>query len=262
MVGYILKRSLEVLFKKPILLWGISLLYGLIVSIINLLGGTVMLITIPITLTLSAGMSALYLAGYTGGEVSSKRLFDGFASGNLKHVMGGMCWHKLWSVIWAFVPIAGIVKAYSYRFTPYILLTRPETGALDALKKSMEETKGVKLSMFLTDLLIWAAAIAAIVVLGLLALIPYIGILFLIIEILFVIAVIMFLPVIMGIISAAFYEETRKGSLKQISQFASSFTADAGTDDAPNRDWECSGCGTINAAHTKYCRACGKRHDA
>lgn len=258
MIGYILKKSLAVLAKKPIMLWGVSLLYGIIVMIINVLGINVPIITVPITLTLSAGMSALYLSGYTGGEVNSNRLFDGFTNGRARRVIGGMCWYKLWSVIWAFVPIAGIVKAYSYRFTPYILLTREDISATDALKVSMVETRGVKLTMFLTDLLIGVLAVLAGIILMLFARIPYIGVLFALILLLYIIAVIIFLPLLKGIISAAFYQETKNGTLRTISQFTTNFNPVTTT--GASSDWTCPSCGTENAAGTNFCRACGTAH--
>lgn len=263
MVTYILKKSLNVLARKPIMLWGVSLLFSVITAIVSVMGSSVPIITVPVILALSAGMSALYLSGYNGGEVNSKRLFDGFTEGRAPRVIGGMCWYKLWSIIWAFVPVVGIVKSYSYAFTPYILLTRPDVSATDALKASMDETKGVKLTMFLTDLLVSVSVILAAVILALLAFIPFIGVLFSLVLALYIIAIIMFLPLLNGIIHAAFYEETRNGSLRTINQFTKNFkTTVTINPDAPKTDWFCTACGTSNVAGTSYCRACGTKHEA
>ena len=275
MVGYILKKSLSVLAKKPIMLWGISLLYVVIALLISTAGSALPLVAVPVTLTLGAGMSALFLDGYNGKPISSKQLFAGFSKDNFWRVTGGMCWYFLWLTLWSFVPVVGIIKAYSYRFTPYILITRPEIDATDALKVSMIETKGYKLMMFLTDLLIAAAITVAIVVLALLSAIPFAGILFGIILILFVIALIMFLPLFTGLVEAAFYQETKNGTFTAAAYKPASYNPEAITptlvapvsneeDTAitPNEgDWYCTECGTLNAAGTFYCRACGKKNE-
>ena len=274
MVGYILKKSLSVLSKKPITLWGISLLYAFIALLVSTTGSALPLIAIPITLTLSAGMSALFLDGYNGKPVSSNQLFKGFSKDNFWRVTGGMCWYFLWSTLWSFVPVVGIIKAYSYRFTPYILITRPEIDATDALKVSMIETKGYKLMMFLTDLLIAAAITVAIIILASLSAIPYAGILFGIILILFIIALIMFLPLFTGLVEAAFYQETKSGTFTAATYKPASYNPESTTvtvapvsneeDTAiepKEGEWYCKECNTLNAAGTFYCRACGTKNE-
>ena len=112
MVKYILKKSFSVLATKPVMLWGVSLLYLVIALLISAAGSAVPIIAIPVILTLSAGMFALYLDGYNGNPISSKKLFKGFSKDNLLRVTGGMCWYYLWSLLWAFVPVVGIIKSY------------------------------------------------------------------------------------------------------------------------------------------------------
>ena len=274
MVGYILKKSLSVLAKKPIMLWGVSLLYLVIALLISVTGSALPLIAVPITLTLSAGMSALFLDGYNGKPISSKQLFKGFSSDNFWRVTGGMCWYFLWSTLWSFVPVVGIIKSYSYRFTPYILITRPEVDATDALKISMMETKGYKLMMFLTDLLIAAAIIIATIILASLSAIPYVGAVFAIITVLFVIALIIFLPLFTGLVEAAFYQETKSGTFTAAAYKPASYNPTASaptvapisneedtTIEPKEGEWYCKECNTLNAAGTFYCRACGKKNE-
>ena len=274
MVTYILKKSLAVLAKKPVMLWGLSLLCLVISLLISTLGSAFPLISIPIVLTLSAGMSAVYLDGYNGKPIDSKQLFKGFSKDNFWRVTGGMCWYYLWSIIWLFVPVAGIVKSYSYRFAPYILITRPEIGATDALKVSMLETKGYKLMMFLTDLLIVAAVIVAAVILSALSAIPFVGALFAIIAFLFVIALWLFLPLFMGLIQAAFYQEIKSGTFTAAAYKPASYNPDANAPtvipalekedtaiEPKEGEWFCKECNTLNAAGTFYCRACGKKNE-
>ena len=274
MVVYILKKSLSVLAKKPVLLWGISLLYTVITLLISAAGSPLPLIALPIMLTLTAGMSVVFLDGYNGKPLSSKQLFAGFSKDNFWRVTGGMCWYYLWSILWAFVPVVGIIKSYSYRFTPYILITRPEIDATDALKISMMETKGYKLMMFLTDLLIAAAVIVATVLLVVLSAIPYVGIVFAIITLLFVLALILFLPLFVGLVEAAFYQETKSGTFTAAAYTPASYNPEAAaptvapvsneedTTITPKEgDWYCTECNTLNAAGTLYCRACGKKNE-
>ena len=208
MVFDILKRSFSILMKKPFRLWGLSLLYVLMVYLVSIFG-ILPIITIPITLTLSVGMCAIYLDGIHGNEVSSKQLFAGFK--DFKRIAGGMAWMSLWILIWAMIPIVGIVfaiiKAYSYRFTPYILITNKEIGALDALKLSMEKTYGYKGKMFGADIFVSFIIVIGLGILFGLGLIPYVGILFGIINIIVSIIVYALLPLYMGLVSAHFFEE-------------------------------------------------------
>ncbi len=72
---------------------------------------------------------------------------------NYLRKLGGMAWMNLFIFLWSclFI-IPGIVKAYSYRFTPYILADCPNVSARDALKISMRMTKEVKWELFVFDL--------------------------------------------------------------------------------------------------------------
>lgn len=55
----------------------------------------------------------------------------------------------LWSLL---LVIPGIVKAYSYAMTPYILHDNPEMGVSDSLRRSQQMMKGYKTKLFLLDL--------------------------------------------------------------------------------------------------------------
>lgn len=206
MVALIYRSALNTLKEKPVRLWGISLLSSLI-TILILVFGILPIITIPVTLTLSAGMSVIYLNGFKGREVSSEELFSGFK--NFAHVAGGMCWKKLWILIWALVPIAGIVfaviKSLSYAFVPYILIERPEISATEALKYSMKKTNGLKLKMFIAWILPIAAVALISLALSLLGLIPFVGIAFQVIRIIFTICYSAVMPLFLGLIFAGFY---------------------------------------------------------
>ena len=112
--------------------------------------------------TLSAGMENVFLDAYHQKEINSKQIFSGFSSGkSFLRIAGGMLWRTLWLFLWALfalIPIVGwviapimlVIKGISYSFTPYLLLRKKDISPLDALKRSMEMTKGYRGKIFLT----------------------------------------------------------------------------------------------------------------
>lgn len=207
MIAAIYKNSARVLMKKPLRLWGLSLLTSLLTILITIFG-ILPIVTIPVTLTLSAGAAIIYLNGYHGKEVYSDQLFSGFK--NFPHVAGGMCWKSLWVLIWALIPIVGLVfaviKTFAYAFVPYILIEKPGISATAALRYSMEKTKGYKGKMFIAWLIPVAAVAVVSLVLALLAMIPYAGVVFSVIRILFTLAYSAVMPLFLGLVSAGFYD--------------------------------------------------------
>ncbi len=206
------KAAFEILKKKPVLLWGLSLLSNFIIIIVTLTGLLVPIISIPIALVLQASLSVLYLRGVRGDGVETKNIFSGFTS--LKqavHVAGGMLWMDLWILLWFLIPIAGIVfgviKTFEYAFTPYILITRPEIGAMDALKESKKMTKGWKGKMFGAQAIVMVIIFVCSFILGLFSAIPFIGGFFSVIGFLFTVAVDIFCPIFLGLVAAKFYED-------------------------------------------------------
>lgn len=212
MIKYIIGKVLDVLKAKPFRLWGMSLLASLLICIAGVVG-VLPIITIPVTLVLQLGMSMVYLAGYRGKNYDSEDLFKGFS--NFGRNAGGMAWMFLWIFIWGMIPIVGpifaIMKTYAYRFTPYILINNPEVPTTHAIKKSMEMTNGYRNKMFLTDLLIYAVPCAAALVLGLLGLIPYVGVLFILVLVVVMLVYAAFSPLVLGLVGAAYYDEINNG---------------------------------------------------
>lgn len=117
----------------------------------------------------------------------------------------------LWIFLWSLIPVVGIVfgviRAYEYRFTPYILMTRDDVKPTEAIKVSKAETMGYKGKMFGADMLATGAWIVGIAVLSLLGAIPYLGVLFKIVRFVFNLAYSLLAPLFFGILSAAFYVE-------------------------------------------------------
>lgn len=205
------RGALNILKKKPVLLWGLTLLTQLLTGLASMFG-IVPIVYVPIVLALSASLCILYLKGYRGEEVSSADIFTGFK--NFMHVAGGMAWMYLWILIWGLIPFAGfvfaIIKSYEYAFTPYILITMPEIGATEALKKSKEMTNGLKAKMFWSEVLIPIAFVIVVLVIGLFAAIPYIGVLFGIVLVVFILVFALLYSIFMGLIRAGFYDGAEK----------------------------------------------------
>lgn len=204
----LIEKGWSVFRKKPVRLWGVMLLCCLLCAM-AVFFGVLPIISIPIVLVLGAGMLAIFLSGYRGEEVRSDALFFGFH--NFWHVAGGMSWMALWIVIWGLIPIVGpvfaVIKAYSYRFTPFILISEPEIPATEALRVSMRKTEGFKGRMFLADFLVSIVCIAVLVLFGLLAQIRHVGGVFMVLGALAMLATHLFLPLLLGLIAAAGYEE-------------------------------------------------------
>lgn len=204
----LIEKALQVLKEKPFRLWGVSLLCQLLVALAAALG-MLPIISIPIALVLNAGMAAVFLAGYRGQEVNSDALFAGFS--RFFKVAGGMGWMALWVFIWGLIPIVGpvfaVIKMYSYRFVPYIIIQDPEISATEALRLSVRKTEGFKGRLFLADFIVGLCCAGVMLVLGGLSLIPYVGVAFMIIAALVSIFFALVVPLLLGLISAAGYEE-------------------------------------------------------
>ncbi len=208
-------KAVEVLKQKPLHLWGVSLLCQLLTGLAAAFG-VLPIISVPIALVLNAGMAMVYLTGYRGGEVNSDALFAGFK--RFFKVAGGMGWMVLWIFIWGLIPIVGpvfaIIKSYSYRFVPYIMIQDPEISATEALRLSMKKAEGFKGRMFLADFFVMLGVWVVILVFGGLSLIRYVGGVFTVLGVIAGILIALVLPLVLGLISAACYEEIFVGEGK------------------------------------------------
>ncbi|MBR3995500.1 MAG: hypothetical protein IKI97_09510 [Clostridia bacterium] len=246
MFMYAFKSAFGVIKKKPFMLWGLSLLSGIVTAIATILTTGLPFLGIAFGYVITVGMSRVYLDGLDGKKVNSDQLFSGFGKGVFR-IAGGMAWQKIWSVIWTLagmgiallvflvltliggvfgdmgaaifgviglifaiisaIPISIYVisKNYSYSFVPYILSTRPDVTATQALRLSMELTRGKKLQMWLADF--FYAIITGLIslILGLFCMIPFIGSLFMIVTIFYFIILFVFGPLFRGLYKAEFY---------------------------------------------------------
>ena len=241
MLMTIYKRVFSVLMKKPLKLWGISLLAIVLSSAITALCGVAIpVLGLAVSLLISTSMTIIFLKGYRGEEVEVTQLFACFKDWNtIKRVTLGLGWMLLWIFLWSLIPIVGpifaLIRTYEYRLTPYILVYEPEVPITEAIKISAQKTKGYKLQMWLADF-VWGLVFgAAVLVLSLLALIPVLGILFALAMIVLYIAVCALAPLFVGLVQAAFYVE--------ITSEAVGF---------------CSGCGFKLTSEVENCPNCGR----
>ena len=209
----IYRRVMTILKRRPILLWGISLMFSLL-NFVAVFFCVLPIIYVPVIAVLEVGMISVFLAGYRGAHFETAMLFSGF--NDFKRIAGGMLWMSLWILIWGLIPFAGVVmvviKGYSYRFVPYLLLTDKEVKPTDTLKMSMGMTKGYRGKMFGADILVFVIVFAASLILGLMGRIPAIGGFFYFLLIVLVILCAMFLPLFAGLIKAAFFDEIERVS--------------------------------------------------
>ena len=107
---------------------------------------------------LLAGLTAVtsaffYLACWRESPVTvSQSLSETFDNGFLRKI-GGMLWMQLKVFLWSFVfIIPGIIKAYSYILTDYVLADCPQIPAMDACRISEKIMRGHRAEYFLMEL--------------------------------------------------------------------------------------------------------------
>ena len=127
------------------------------------------------------GVTLYYVDLSEGKNVALGSVFTNAFNGKyyLRRV-GGYAWMMLFTFLWSLLfVIPGIVKAYSYALTPYILAKYPEVQAKEALKVSMKIMDGKKAELFVLHLSFIGWAMLAGITFGLLGIffvIPYMAI--------------------------------------------------------------------------------------
>ena len=261
MIKTIYGRVFSVLVKKPFRLWGITLLGLFLTSLGSVLSGAVPLIAVAIALLMGLGINRVYLRGYRGEDIRVENLFDGFRQ-DFGKKMAGSAWAELFKLLWGLIPIVGfifaIIRSYEYAFVPYILMERPEVAPLEARKVSREETKGWKGFMFGADILTAVlVAVASLILIGLSA-IPVIGILFRLVTFIYILCCIAFLPLLYGLLHAAFYEEITTGRMaaERAAQETPAYNVGSAAGSASPMVY-CPSCGNPVKAGSRFCPNCG-----
>lgn len=98
-----------------------------------------------------------------------------FKNGNLGRTVLTMFLQALFTALWSLLfVIPGIVKAYAYRLTPYLLTDHPELTGTEAITLSRQMMKGHKWRAFVLDLSFLGWILLSVLTLGILT-IFYVG---------------------------------------------------------------------------------------
>ena len=132
--GYI-GSLLEILSPENVLA---SLSFSNISNILSLLA-----------LPLSWGLTVSLLRNHREESVDLENLFDGFRGGRYTRVFCALFLVNLFTFLWALLLIIpGIIKAFSYALTPYIIMDEPELTARQAITRSCEIMEGRRWKLF------------------------------------------------------------------------------------------------------------------
>ena len=132
--GYI-GSLLEVLSPENVLA---SLSFSNISNILSLLA-----------LPLSWGLTVSLLRNHREESVDLENLFDGFRGDRYTRVFCAIFLVNLFTFLWALLLIIpGIMKAFSYALTPYIIMDEPELTARQAITRSCEIMEGRRWKLF------------------------------------------------------------------------------------------------------------------
>ena len=131
--------------------WGtmalVTLIYALIVSACSAILAAGQVATILVTGPFALSLAVMALTVLRGGEVKVEMLFDGFrnfVSAFLLQLINNLL-VALWSLLFV---VPGIVKAYSYAMSTYILADNPEMSQRDCRKESMRMMQGHRWRLF------------------------------------------------------------------------------------------------------------------
>lgn len=98
-------------------------------------------------------------------SVGIEDAFGGFL--NFGKALGLYLWQLLWVLLWSLLfIIPGIIKAYSYYMSFYILADHPEMSVREAMNESKRMTDGYKMDLFILDLSFMGWALLCVLTLG------------------------------------------------------------------------------------------------
>lgn len=127
-------------------------MYGVPSGYLGLSGGSFLLmifVSLPLGVGFTYAFNALYV--YSNSNVLSNTFGYGFK--DYWRAIGGMLLVTVFTILWSFLLIIpGIIKAYSYALTPYILVDNPELSPREALRRSQQMMQGQKFNLFYLQL--------------------------------------------------------------------------------------------------------------
>lgn len=131
-------------------------------SFIPMVGSIIQLLLLP----LSYGYNGAFLSNSrTKQSFSVQNLFEGFQ--DYGRIFGTLLLQGVYTVLWTLLLIVpGVIKAYSYAMTVYILKDEPELKFNSAIEKSMAMMDGHKFELFYLQLTFIGWALLSILTLG------------------------------------------------------------------------------------------------
>ena len=117
---------------------------GVFASLVSLVG------SICLVMPLSVGLCAAYRELYLSKNVNVVENTFKTGLANWKHNVGGMLLVSVYTFAWMLLLVVpGVIKAFAYALTPFILAERPELSANEAIELSMKMMDGHKLELFI-----------------------------------------------------------------------------------------------------------------
>lgn len=267
------KKAGIIISKRPWKFWGIVLLADFIITLGYVLSGGVPGLGIVLEVLIEAALAMIFVRGLFNETPDVEEIFAAFKSWDTAlHVMGGMLWRDLWIFLWALIPVAGpvfaVIRAYEYRFVPYILMNEPEVGARDAIKVSKARTNGKKAKMFWADVIAIVGVALVVLILFALANVKFLSWIFVLLFIVALAIAILVLPFFLGLVSAIFFvdgERAREGSKfyvePEVREEPKAKPAEP-QNDYYSAEKFCPHCGAPMKSGDVFCSACGGRFDA
>ena len=149
---------------------GVLIVYSLICSALSATGIGSLAVGL-----ISVGLAAFFLNALANEKASFDSFFKGITE-SIGTKFVSMLLVSIYTALWTLLfYIPGIVKAYAYAMTPYILLDKPELSANEAITESRKMMNGNKMKLFLLDLSFFGWFILSVFTFGILLIyvIPY-----------------------------------------------------------------------------------------
>tara|TARA_Y100000588_G_scaffold17576_1_gene18251 strand:+ start:212 stop:847 length:636 start_codon:yes stop_codon:yes gene_type:complete len=154
---------------------GLTVVYVLISFVLGLIpfvGGIASLI---ISGPIQLGLTIFYVSFIRAGAPDFNKFFEGFQ--DFGRALAAFLLVSLFTIGWTLLlVIPGIIAAYRYSQTFYVLMDDPDISAIDAIRKSSDMMSGAKMKLFMLHLSFIGWALLTIVTFGIgqLFLIPYV----------------------------------------------------------------------------------------
>lgn len=121
-------------------------------SVIIIIGALLSLIYwIFVSKVIEVGKARFFLENRKYTKTKSNKLLYSYRLNKTLHTAYTMFLKNLYTFLWSFTIIGGIIKNYSYAMVPYILAENPNMKSKDILKLSRDMMNGYKWEMFKLD---------------------------------------------------------------------------------------------------------------